>query len=69
MADEQLSKVDAPVDEVEERFVEAEAEVAAHQPWHPTTGDILCIAGIALTIIRAWVSLLFVPKLIGTHPV
>jgi membrane protein DedA with SNARE-associated domain len=31
--------------------------------------DVLCVGGIVVGIIRAWVTLAFVPKLLGTHPV
>jgi membrane-associated protein len=44
-----------------------DGEPAEH--WHTTIGDVLCIGGIVIAIIRAWVTLLFVAKLIGTRPV
>jgi membrane protein DedA with SNARE-associated domain len=69
VADEQVGDVDTPVDEVDPHLSAAKAGAEEHEQWHPTFADILCIGGIALTIIRAWVSLLFVGKLIGTHPV
>jgi membrane-associated protein len=69
VADEQVDEVDPPVDEVEARYAEANAESAAHEPWNFTLADYLCIGGIVLTIVRAWVSLLFVASLLGTHPV
>ena len=34
-----------------------------------STADVLCIGGIVVAVIRAWVTLAFVPKLLGTHPV
>ena len=34
-----------------------------------TPVDVLCVGGIVLSVIRGWVSLAFVPKLIGTQPV
>ncbi|MFL6240363.1 MAG: DedA family protein [Actinomycetes bacterium] len=50
--------VDAPIDEVE-----------PHEEWHTTIGDVFCIGGIVLSVVRAWVTLLFVANLIGTRPV
>jgi membrane protein DedA with SNARE-associated domain len=34
-----------------------------------TAADVLCIGGIVIEIVRGWVTLAFVPKLLGTHPV
>lgn len=44
-------------------------EARQHERWRPTTADILCLGGIAVAIIRAYVTLLFVASLLGTNPV
>jgi membrane-associated protein len=53
-------QIETPIEEVLEEPAEE---------WHTTIGDVLCIGGIVLLVVRAWVTLLFVPKLIGSHPV
>ena len=55
-----------------DEHVETPVEEALEEPaeqWHTTIGDVLCIGGIVLTIVRAYVTLLFVGSLIGTNPV
>ncbi len=55
-------------DEQVETPIEEELEQPKRE-WHPSIGDYLCIGGIALTIIRAYVTLFFVSSLLGTNPV
>ena len=60
VADDSVDADETPID-----------AAAAEDPeeWHTTIGDVLCIGGIALSIAQFWVTLFFVPSLLGTHPV
>lgn len=44
-------------------------EDGQQERWRPGVADFLCIGGIVLIVIRAYVTLLFVSSLLGTNPV